>query len=527
MEKSYGYPEDKDGGCLPHNINICIIGCGAGAVVFLRHLIEDAIREKLSNLNITIFEPAKDFGVGLAYQFDLDTLLLNKPSKTMAAHATQLNEFHLWLQNHPGFSKYEFHESIGEGIDRSYTSRRVFGLYLKDTLNSLIEESQKHGIEIRLVHSEVTDIHSLSPFSIEAIGEDPCFADFLILSVGNNQPRDVYRLGNTPRYINNPYPLINQLPSIKKDHSVGIIGTSLTAVDIAISLKELKHIGPITLMSRTNFPIRARGPLIPTPPKFLTMDLLHQIQKKKKALTLWETIRILRKEFKEIECDWRFLFRETDSRLDFKTFLKRELGEAQTERKWQGLLYGLHEVAELWWHCLDRESKAIFLSRFNRAWMTNWTPIPLTNIKRIIKMTEEKQLYYKVKLISLTYKSDEDKYIAHFNSEESVKFDWIINATGPSRFVEPADPLLFELIDKGFIKENAFGGIEVDFDTSAVIDAKRNINSHMRLLGHNSAGTYFYMSCLEMISLRAKKVAKDLIRTILYDSDKAKNKNII
>jgi uncharacterized NAD(P)/FAD-binding protein YdhS len=508
---------------LPHNINVGIVGCGAGAVAFLKHFIEASISEKLFNLNITIFEPAKDVGVGLAYQYDLDNLLINKPLKTMAAHATKLNEFYIWLQTHPEFSKFELSESDGGGIDRAYTSRRIFGLYLKDALNSLIEESKKHGIEIRLIHSEVTDIHSLSPFSIEAVGEDPFFADYLILCVGNNQPRDVYRLGNTPRYINNPYPIINQLRPIKKDQAVGIIGTSLTAVDIAISLKELKHTGPITLMSRTNFPIRARGPLIPIQPKYLTMDLLHQIQKKKKTLTLWETIRILRKDFKEIGCDWKFLFREADSEIDFKSFLKMELDEGQTERKWQGLLYGLHQVADLWWHCLDLESKVIFLSHFNRAWMTNWTPIPLTNIKLIIEMIEDKKLHYTVLLRRLIYDSNEDSYVAYFNSGEEARFDWIINATGPSRFVEPADHLLFELIDKGFVKENPFGGLEVDFDTSAVKDSKGNINKHMRLLGHNTAGVYFYMSCLEMISLRAKKVAEDLANTVLYSSTMKKS----
>jgi uncharacterized NAD(P)/FAD-binding protein YdhS len=507
---------------LPHNINIGIIGCGAGGVAFLKHLVEISIREKISNLHITVFEPSKDVGVGLAYQADLDNLLINKPLKTMAAHATQLDEFFIWLQKHPEFSKYEVTESDGGGIHRAYTSRRVFGLYLKDALNSLIEEAKKVGIEIRLIQSEVTDIHSLSPFCIEAMGEDPFFADYLILSVGNNQPRDVYRLGNTPRYINSPYPLISHLDSIKKELAVGIIGSSLTAIDIAISLKELKHTGPITLMSRSNFPIRARGPLIPIQPKHLTMTALLQIQEKKRALTLWETIRILRKDFKEIGCDWKFLFREADTQIDFKTFLEKELDEAQRERKWQGLLYGLHQVADLWWHCLDLESKVLFLSRFNRAWMTNWTPIPLTNIKIIIKMIEDKQLNYTVSLRTLTYKTDEDRYSAHFNSEEEARFDWILNATGPSRFVEPADRLLFDLIDKGFIKENAFGGIEVDFETSAVIDTNGNINKHMRLLGHNTAGAYFYMSCLEMISSRAKKVAENLVQTVLYESTENK-----
>lgn len=154
---------------------------------------------------------------------------------------------------------------------------------MNDALNSVIAESRKYGIEISLLQAEVTDIHTLHPFAIEATGEDIFYADYLVFCIGNNQPRDIYRLGNTPKYINSPYPLSNQIPQMIKNstESIGIIGSSLTAIDVAISLRKFRHTGPIAMVSRSYMPVRARGPLAPLKPQHLTVDAIHQIVKKK------------------------------------------------------------------------------------------------------------------------------------------------------------------------------------------------------------------------------------------------------
>jgi uncharacterized NAD(P)/FAD-binding protein YdhS len=268
------------------------------------------------------------------------------------------------------------------------------------------------------------------------------------------------------------------------------------------------------MISRTYMPVRARGPLASIQPKHLTIKAIHQILRKKKTLTLWDSIRLLRRDLKEVGSDWRFLFRDLDSKVNFMTFLEKEIEAAQKERHWQGLFFTDMGHADEWWQALDLESKAQFLSRFHRAWMTNWVPIPITNAQMMLEMVKNHQLRYASSVKKILYDKNNNTYCIYLNSGEEIRVDWLINATGPSRFIEPEDHLLFSLLEKGFAKECPFGGLEIDFNTSSVIDAKGNKNPHLRLLGHNTTGTYYYMSTLDNIANRAKKMAEDVVYTI-------------
>lgn len=77
---------------------IAIIGCGAAAVSFTRSLIQQCNSHQLKHVNLIIFEPASTLGVGLAYQNDLDNLLINRPAQTMSANLSQPDEFFEWMK---------------------------------------------------------------------------------------------------------------------------------------------------------------------------------------------------------------------------------------------------------------------------------------------------------------------------------------------------------------------------------------------------------------------------------------------
>ncbi len=101
--------------------------------------------------------------------------------------------------------------------------------------------------------------------------------------------------------------------------------------------------------------------------------------------------------------------------------------------------------------------------------------------------------------------------------EVTYEFDWIINATGPDRHVDLARKHLIRyLVDKGAVTCSAYGGINVDFNTSALIKPCGKKNKKFYALGHPTNGTFYFVSSLEMISNRAKKVATELVNQISY-----------
>ena len=66
---------------MKQKINISIVGGGASAVIFLRYLIQNSLKQTKCTFNVTIFEPTENIGVGLAYQDDLEDIGVYVPRK--------------------------------------------------------------------------------------------------------------------------------------------------------------------------------------------------------------------------------------------------------------------------------------------------------------------------------------------------------------------------------------------------------------------------------------------------------------
>jgi uncharacterized NAD(P)/FAD-binding protein YdhS len=64
----------------------------------------------------------------------------------------------------------------------------------------------------------------------------------------------------------------------------------------------------------------------------------------------------------------------------------------------------------------------------------------------------------------------------------------------------------------GLIRANPFGGIQVDYETSMVKrggDKMKNFYA----IGHLTSGTYYFVSSLDMVSMGAKRVARDVVNS--------------
>lgn len=211
---------------------IAIIGCGAAAVSFLRSFVQQCNSYQLKHIKLIIFEPASTPGVGLAYQNDLDNLLINRPAQTMSANLEQPDEFFQWLKKTNSF----LDEEIIKENQLIYPSRKIFGYYLNELIEKVISEACHSNISIRTIKDSVTQLRKGSPVYIKTKSSGIFLADYVLLATGNNQPKDFYNLNNTPKYINSPYPLCRSLPLIGSSEMVGILGNSLTAIDISLSL---------------------------------------------------------------------------------------------------------------------------------------------------------------------------------------------------------------------------------------------------------------------------------------------------
>src|SRR3990167_1411366 len=102
-----------------NKISVAIIGGGAAAIVFLRAFTQSLICNQIHSIEICIFEPASQIGVGNAYQQDLPNLLINRPLQTMSADAVALDEFQIWLEQNKEYSLQRIIEADTDSDQRA------------------------------------------------------------------------------------------------------------------------------------------------------------------------------------------------------------------------------------------------------------------------------------------------------------------------------------------------------------------------------------------------------------------------
>ncbi|AOJ07454.1 hypothetical protein WS71_09130 [Burkholderia mayonis] len=98
----------------------------------------------------------------------------------------------------------------------------------------------------------------------------------------------------------------------------------------------------------------------------------------------------------------------------------------------------------------------------------------------------------------------------------SDAYDYVVNATGSAKDIDsPAiSPLGWQMLRDGLAAPDWRGGIQVDFDTGAILERSGEPDWQLRALGHITCGAYFYVSSLEMVAKRARKIAGDIVSAL-------------
>src|SRR5262245_22093219 len=134
---------------------LAIIGCGVSGLTVFRSFINQLSNKNLNSADVLIFEKDRNIGKGLAYQFDLDTLLINSPLDSMSVSTKDQNEFLKWLS----FNKNQDIENL---INIGYVPRWIFGEYLNDTFKKILKSTIQLGISVKIIMDEVFDLEKIT-----------------------------------------------------------------------------------------------------------------------------------------------------------------------------------------------------------------------------------------------------------------------------------------------------------------------------------------------------------------------------
>lgn len=208
-----------------------IIGAGASGTLLAAHWRGIAPPDA----RIALVEAGARAARGLAYGTPYGAHLLNVPAARMSAFTDDPEHFLRWLR-----------ERMPSAIPGTFAPRALYGEYLAHVL-----EGGGSSNIVRVAGTAVGITRQDGYWIVHLHDSRTIRANAVVLALGNLPPADPIRDSEVgpPRYLRDPW-APGAAVGLERDAPVLLIGTGLTMVDIALSLRAEGHRGTLHALSR-------------------------------------------------------------------------------------------------------------------------------------------------------------------------------------------------------------------------------------------------------------------------------------
>ncbi|NHE57502.1 FAD/NAD(P)-binding protein [Cyclobacterium plantarum] len=448
--------------------HIAIIGGGAcGVAVFVDLFHQIGLSGKPQAFSIHWYEEDEQFGKGLAFGTDQPGHILNTQADLMGIFPEEPDHFAKWLDENGGKSNKAV--KGGGKLEDSYTSRNFYGNYLREQMQVYLRHAQNLGLSVVQYkqRAEKIDFEAGKYRITTNEGIMAHLADKVILAVGTPKPNKFSELRSNKNYIDFPWPSNRILKKYREHRNIGILGSSLSAIDTVITLLDNDYAGQIYLFSPDGLmpkvqPVENKN----VERKFLTLSNLNRWKRERmqpipvKLLFRWflqelEVITgnpVRAKSLNRVGLP-------ADQLLDKDIEWAEKRGDPVVN-----LAYSLRHEASALWDALSVEEKIKFKKWLGPHWAINRHGMPLHNaykLKRAFDMG-------KLKVIPFFENLEEDRgeganFIMKTVSGASYEVGLLINATGsPGALDQMGNALITYLLEKKLIRSHPVGGAVVN-----------------------------------------------------------------
>lgn len=425
---------------------VAIVGAGFSGTMAAANLARQGIGSILIEANGRA-------GQGAAYSTREPAHLLNIRAQNMGAWADDPEHF-----------------AATEGVDRgSYAQRRHFGRYLRSILDDAIA-----GGHVALVDGRATAAERAADgWKVTLDNGEIVRSDALVLATGNQTPAALPGTESIrDRMIDNPWSdraraAIDDAASRGAD--VLILGTSLTMVDVALSLASAGHQGKIVALSRRGKIPLSNGIDEPAP-----IEWEQAPQPRVRAVARW-------------------------------------LRARAAEVGWRPAVDSLRPLSHRLWQALPMREKRLFL-RYGRPWWDiHRHRIAPEVAKQVEQLIQQGRLEIVAgRLLDARVAGGEIEVTYRRRGQDSAdtprRFGYIFNCTGPLGDISRTqDPLLRALLDAHLVEPDELSiGLSVD-ERSRAGPAER-----VWALGTLTKGRYWEIIAVPDIRGQAAAVAEDI-----------------
>jgi uncharacterized NAD(P)/FAD-binding protein YdhS len=416
-------------------LHVAIIGGGfsgvATAVQLLRHAPGHGVRVTLVNLSAGMAR-------GLAYGTRSPEHALNVPVGNMSVLADDAGHFLRYCRGRDARTK-----------SADFVPRQLYGDYLEATL-AQAERRARPFTRLARVVAEVVRLEAPGAGRAAALclsNGDRLTADQVVLAVGNFPPAapcsGSSQLHGSRCYVRDPW-AVGALDGIRATDSVLLLGSGLTAVDVALRLSRTPRTAPLYCVSRRGLLPQAQ-PHQGTGARSEPVDALLQ--------AMGATVR----------CAVHALRQYARARV-------------QAGGDWRDVIAALRPYVPQLWRRWPLHERARFLRHVQPYWDNlrhRCAPEPHRRFSELVHCGAVRVLAAR----ATAQRDANDRLRVELRCRGSqvvlpLQVFWVVNCTGPDADVSRAEmPLIRSLLAQGAICRDRFGlGLEVD-DDGAVIDA--------------------------------------------------------
>jgi uncharacterized NAD(P)/FAD-binding protein YdhS len=454
---------------LSSEVDVAIVGggfCGTMLAIRLAALSP-------ATSQVALIDGASAFGNGVAFGTSRPEHLLNVPAGKMSAYPEAPDHFLNWLRaNEPALTDLK----IRDAAPADFVPRASYGRYL----SSLLDHSLRSNGRISIVARRVVDIQSGDGVTLAFEDGATMRARSCVLAVGNEAPADPTcappSFLRSPVYIANPWngSLASRIDTIR---DVLLIGTGLTAIDVALSIGARNPNAQIVMLSR-----RGRLPQAHRQVSPYAVDLGEITGRG----SIVETIHAVRSHIR----------RAQDAGSD-----------------WRAVVDALRPHTQRIWRELPPVAKRSFLRHARPHWEVHRhraAPAVDAAIRRMLASGILR--VHAGRLAALALRGG--RAVACFNRRAdgcpaTLSADLVVNCTGPrGDFARSGDPLWRNLKARGAISGDTMGlGIEVETD-GAVVDANGRTSHRLFALGSLRRGLLYESTAVPELRQQVKELAE-------------------
>ena len=477
------------------SFNFAIIGGGLTATTMLHYFVERVRQEvDLNKLNpseiiVKIFEKQDIFGPGFPHcgQNVMPFHITNMCAKDMGIRVGHPADFHDWATTH--------HDRLKERypwMDDTFYSyggckhypRTIMGEYLKERFRQTHQDAQALGLTVDLYsQSEVVDLVEKSDkvrLTVKCLASGSnfsSFADRVLLATGH-----WFEKNEQNNYFPSPWPAKHLLEKIPEGEKVAVIGTSLSAIEVVLTLtsegqyirdntNELIYVPSakprqFALYSRRGLLPKVRGKMGTYRNRFLTREKIGRLMVENQgALTLEAVFQLLNSDLEAAyghPINWKEVVNPTPASAGL---LKQYLADAEKgdgphgELIWQTVLHQSFDMVREIYLKLRLEDRKRFDEEYTSIFFTHAATQPRINAEKlaalmksgIVEVFKLGQAYQFIKNAS----KDGHEFI-YTDQKGDIKRDtyrYVVNARGQAKSIK-TDPstLSKNLLKRGIVQ---------------------------------------------------------------------------